>query len=91
VTWCGGPFLGSGTAMDRECSPTNKKDRRYHHANFRDRRSGGLRPGQRILIGPDDVRTVAAPTEREQDGGVSIHTTGMEFLAHLLCPVKVVE
>jgi hypothetical protein len=50
-----------------------------------------LRPGQRILVGPDHVQTVAAPTERGNHGGVSIYTTEREILAHLPCPVKVVE
>lgn len=48
------------------------------------------RPGQRILVGPDDVQTVAAPIVRD-NYGVSIHTTGKEILVNLPCPVKVVE
>jgi hypothetical protein len=90
VTWCDGPPMGSGTAMDRECSPTNKEDR-YHHANYRDRQSGGFATGSAYLVGPDDVQTVAAPTERDNYGGVSIHTTEKEILANLPCPVKIVE
>lgn len=50
-----------------------------------------LRPGQRILVGPDDVQTVAAPTMRDNYGGVSIHTSEKEILVNLPCPVKIVE
>lgn len=50
-----------------------------------------FQPGQRILVRPDNVQTVAAPTERDDVGGVTIHTTEMEMLANLPCPVKVVE
>lgn len=50
-----------------------------------------LQPGQRIRVGPGDVRTVAAPTERDPYGGVSIHTTTSEIWTHLPCTVTIVE
>ena len=50
-----------------------------------------LRPGQRILVGPDNVQTVAAPTGQGDGGGASIHTTDHEILTTLPCPVKIVE
>jgi hypothetical protein len=51
-----------------------------------------LRPGDRIITDSEGrIQTVAAPTELDQYGGCSIHTTESEILANLPCPVKLVQ
>lgn len=54
-------------------------------------RAEDLRPGQRILVGPDQVETVAERTERDAYGGCSVHTTEHEILTQLPCAVKVLD
>ena len=50
-----------------------------------------LRPGQRIVVAPGRVETVAEQTELDAYGGCSVHTTEHEILTQLPCNVKVVE
>jgi hypothetical protein len=47
-----------------------------------------LQPGQRILVGPDNVQTVTHPTEHDDYGGVSIFTDKSTILTQLPAPVK---
>lgn len=50
-----------------------------------------LKPGDRILIGPDRTGTVEAPTERDSHGGCVIHTDQGPILTGLPCDVTVIE
>lgn len=96
VIRCGGPLMGSETVMGCDCSPASGVLSQTGNGGITMRFLGivqaeDLRPGQRILVGPGDVQTVAVPSQRDDCGGVSIHTTGGEILANLPCPVKIVE
>lgn len=50
-----------------------------------------LEPGQHIVTEPGTVETITALSERDEWGGVTIHTEGGDLLTPLPCPVKVVE
>ena len=88
--------MSSETVMGCDCSPTIGVLSQTGNGGITMRFLGivqaeDLRPGQRILVGSGDVQTVAAPSEWDECGGVSIHTTGGEILANLPCPVKIME
>jgi hypothetical protein len=50
-----------------------------------------LQPGDRILVQPGRIETVVAPSERDEYGGVLIHTHESDITTSYPCAVKVVN